>query len=153
MSTTNATILIKKGSDSQRAKSVLAAGELGTSTDKGRVTIGDGTRPGGSLLPASFYATVGTEVALAQGSYIFNTNGTLLLPNPTRKVNGVYLIYPGEFVKVVTTKAALANGATKVKIDGGATMDTRLNSVTQVSLDVIHEVTFILSKDRRWQLT
>ena len=158
--TTNATLLMKTGSDAGRATTILKNGEIGRSNDAGRVTVGDGVRPGGNLLPSSSYATVIGQVALAQGTYIFEANNTLLLPHPNAMVNGVYLVYPGEYIKVVTTHQAIANGDCIVKVDdslGVELIRIYVDGVpgehNELQLDLVYEVTLILRNDRRWELT
>lgn len=71
-------LIVRQGADTDRKNITLASGELGFTTDTGRLFVGDGYSPGGLLTGNIFQGTFTTDISLLEpaetGDTAFNIN-------------------------------------------------------------------------------
>lgn len=134
------TIQIRRGLAADRNSMILFDGELGLTTDDGRLTVGYGNRIGGTLQPAAKWVEAASATAKPQGAYLFMQAGTLTLP-----VTGVVV---GEHVRVRISPDLLASGAScLVVVAGGAAIHTRAGDALAVQVNVDIDVVFVYEAD------
>jgi len=134
------TIQIRRGDSTEREEMILFDGELGLTTDDGRIAAGYGNRIGGTLQPAAKFVEAAGATAKPQGAYLFMTAGTLTLPT-----TGVVV---GEHVRVRISPDLLASGAVcLVVVEGGGRVITRAGNALAVQVNVDVDVIFTYESD------